>query len=46
MSVPDHELDEPSDTEWCAEHNAYRPCAACRADEVDRQHDARKERTP
>lgn len=32
MSVPDRELNEPEDQEWCSEHNAYRPCRGCKQD--------------
>ena len=44
MSVPDCELEEPSDLEWCFVHASYRPCSACRSDEADRQYDERRDR--
>ena len=34
MSVPDRELDEPSDDELCTSHYRYRPCRECR-DQAD-----------
>lgn len=43
MSIPDGELEEPSDSLWCFTHESYRPCGGCRADEADRQYDTMKE---
>ncbi len=45
MSVPDHELEEPTDSEWCFTHENYQPCSGCRADYADRVYDDMKERT-
>jgi len=35
MSLPDGELDEPSDSEWCFLCEDYQPCG-CRDDKHDR----------
>ncbi len=43
MSVPDHELDEPSDQEWCSLHTHYRPCRECRNEVADQQLHIQKE---
>ena len=39
MAVPDHEIDEPSDADWCEIHIQYRPCEGCKDDANDRRHD-------
>jgi len=45
MSVPDHELDEPT-IRYCEEHLFGIPCPVCRMEEIERQHDERKEHEP
>jgi hypothetical protein len=45
MSIPDHDIDEPSDDELCQLHMRYRPCRDCRTDEQDRLFDLQRERT-
>lgn len=46
MSLPDGELEEPSDEEYCSIHARYksrRGCVECEADEADRQYNTRRE---
>lgn len=43
MSVAECELEEPSDLDWCATHNAYRPCRACSAEAQESRADAERD---
>jgi hypothetical protein len=43
MSLPDGELEEPSDSEWCFLCEDYQPCG-CRDDKHDRDLQERLER--
>lgn len=43
MSVPDHELDEPSQF-WCNEHDLPRPCRECWGENMEARADSREDR--
>ncbi len=45
MSVPDCELEEPSDSDICDLHQDLKPCWGCMSDAADRVYDDMKERT-
>lgn len=42
-AIPDHMLEIEPDPAWCQEHACPVPCAACLADEADRQYDSKRE---
>lgn len=43
MSLPDHELEEPSDQEFCEEHNRHRPCYRCKVEASEARADAERD---
>ena len=45
MGLPDCELEEPSDSEWCWMHTQYQPCPHCRDEAADRAFDTMRDRT-
>lgn len=44
MSLPDHELDEPREPEWCELHETVRPCQHCKDTMADWTCEDREER--
>lgn len=43
MSIPDHELDEPSEAILCSAHGWVRPCPDCLDEMADQQYDMKRE---